>query len=612
MEKHLVSSRFFLAGLLISPLLISPFVLDFTLTARFISLSFFILVTLLFLLLYRGNLKINFDGILISYLAYVLFCTLSISWAHTPSEAIFDSSKLLLSFFVFVLTYFVLKNNKALFDAAFTRLPVIIFLAGLTAAMWQLSSAPDLKKDSMYLVTGINGHKNLYASFLFLNFFFLVKAFFKTKNTWKIINAACILLSLAVIALLRTKAVWIGLSTAILIVTVLYFLMKKKMPRINFVFILVFLLIMINVFFLFVLKPVISKGIQSNAQILALKPELRQQKELDNERLVLWDKTYDVFKKHSVTGVGMGNWQIYFPDETLTGLWRAEDLNYTFQRPHNDFLWILAETGLIGFNLFFLFLFSLLLFILKAAKNTGKKIIQTELLLCFSFITGYFIISFFDFPKERIEHLIWINIILATAYFYIRQIIPLKSFYCLQVNQRLRVIPLALLLFITCVGILRYKGEFFTRRMYDQKKVNNYTAVIKEGKKACSFAYSLDPTSLPIYWFTGNAYAALSDYQTAHYDFLKAYKLNPYNRNVLNDLGSSYAFLNETAQARKFYEEAARISPRFDDPKLNLAAQYIREQDYKNADIVLESIFHDSERRSTYQKMVDAFLQKKP
>jgi Tfp pilus assembly protein PilF len=62
----------------------------------------------------------------------------------------------------------------------------------------------------------------------------------------------------------------------------------------------------------------------------------------------------------------------------------------------------------------------------------------------------------------------------------------------------------------------------------------------------------------------------------------------------------------DTAGAKKYYAESARISPRFDDAKLNLAAIYISEQNYNRADSLLDSLFHDSERRTSYQRIVDA------
>ena len=100
----------------------------------------------------------------------------------------------------------------------------------------------------------------------------------------------------------------------------------------------------------------------------------------------------------------------------------------------------------------------------------------------------------------------------------------------------------------------------------------------------------------------------LGDYKAALLNLQEAYLYNPFNRNVLNDLGSSYSVNGNDSLAIKYYTESARVSPRFDDPKLNLAAIYIKQKKFIKADSCLKTIFHDSERRTQYQKMVDALI----
>jgi len=160
-------------------------------------------------------------------------------------------------------------------------------------------------------------------------------------------------------------------------------------------------------------------------------------------------------------------------------------------------------------------------------------------------------------------------------------------------------------LFLTYLGILRFKGEYYTRQLFNFKNANQKYEVLKCGDKILSRMYSIDPTSVPIQWYTGNAQAALGNYEKAKSDFIQSYALTPFNRNVLNDLASAYAMNGEIDLAKKYYEEAARISPRFDDPKLNLAALYIQEKNFEMAAFWLKSLLHDSERRTHYQTLVN-------
>ena len=163
---------------------------------------------------------------------------------------------------------------------------------------------------------------------------------------------------------------------------------------------------------------------------------------------------------------------------------------------------------------------------------------------------------------------------------------------------------------VIVIGIYRYKGEYYTRKMYDQKKIGNNVGVLQYGKKALNFAYSIDPTSLPVKWYIANSYAIIEIFSQSKINFIAAKKVNPYNRNVLNDLASAYVNTNQIDSAIYYYLEASRISPRFDDPKLNLVTIYFNKKDFKKADSCLQKLLHDSERRTKYQTMVNAFLGK--
>jgi tetratricopeptide (TPR) repeat protein len=323
------------------------------------------------------------------------------------------------------------------------------------------------------------------------------------------------------------------------------------------------------------------------------------------ERIRIWDKTYYMINNHPVLGVGDGNWQIFFPDANLYGLWRVEDLNVTFQRPHNDFLWILSETGYVGFNIFLLFITCLLLFQFKTTALQSKTRDYYIDSLFLAFIAGYFVIAFFDFPKERIEHNLWMNITFGFSYFHIKRQGQIRGLLNVPLSRKLMLIPVLLLSFIVTVGFLRFKGEYNTKKMYVMKQTNKFENVVVSCDNALSFAYSIDPTSIPIHWYRGNANASLRKFDLALKDFIDAWRMHPYNRNVLNDLASAYVMKDDIESGKKYYKEAARISPRFDEPKLNLAALLINEGKYYEADFWLKSLYHDSERRTAYQEIID-------
>lgn len=601
--------KLFLAGIFFSSLILLPVIMDFTLVPRFISLALFLTLAAYSFYKTKQALSLKLDSILLFYIGYVLFCCLTILWAKSKSEAIFESLKLLLSLTVFAFAFFSLKTNRTYFLSKIIGFSVVILLLELAALFLQLKSIPELNKDSIYLITGLNSHKNLFSSFLFLNLFFLILAVNRYQKQWRALAVAALILNLILLLFLKTKAVWLGLGVTSIIALFLYAFLsdsKKNKPKIDLTVLILLVVLVFNIVFFNLLQPFIQKSIDYTSQLDANQSASAGTVKLEEERLILWDKTYEIFKQDKFSGIGMGNWQIQFPKATLTGLWRAEDLNYTFQRPHNDFLWILSETGLIGFNLFVLFLSSVLVLCIRTLRNIPfNDESRLELILCTAFICGYFSLSFFDFPKERIEHNVWIAIIFGIAYYHIKNNYPLKNFHKLTLSRPLLLMALFVLMFITYTGTMRFKGEYYVRKMFDYKNNDQKTELIKAGYRAVNYVYSIDPTSVPVHWYTGNAQATLGNYVKAHSDFVRAYRYNPYNRNVLNDLASSFVYNNDIKAAKSHYRHAARISPRFDDPKLNLVALYINEKDFKRADSTLNTLQHDSERRSAYQRIVD-------
>lgn len=607
MEKNNSVSKVFLAGIFCSVLVFSNQILDPTLTPRFVCFSIFTVLALWFLFKVKSKLNFEVDIINTAYFVFTVYCVLSILWSNTKSEAYFESAKTVLAFTAFTLTYFCLKKDVAYSKVTIFKSSVLVCFIVFGFAFYQYTKIKVLDKEALYSITAINGHKNLFASFFFLNLFFLVLGAIEFNGFWRFLSFVAIAFTLLAIVIIKTKAVWIGLSLAFFIFIFLYITREIKL-KVNFYLSLLICLLLANVFFAVIVPLGIEKGMTHNSAITNNSTPEEKAKELDNERLTLFQKTYEMIKKNPVVGVGMGNWQIHFPDATLKGIWRAEDLNFTFQRPHNDWLWILSETGWLGLNIFFIFIFSVLLFLLRGIRSATSILKeQIEMILCIAFIIGFFTISFFDFPKERMEHLLWSNIILVFGYYQIKQHAGIAVFKRINLTRPLLFVCLSCITFTVVIMTLRCRGEYYTIKMYKHRALKEELPAIHAGYESLSFAYSVDPTSVPIHWYTANSYANLKDYAKAQLDFILAYNINPYNRNVLSDLGSSYFYTNNKDLAKKYFNEALRISPRFDDPKLNLAAIYIQEKEWNKADTCLKTMFKDSERRTQYQKIVDAF-----
>jgi O-antigen ligase len=593
----------FLIGTTLSCILISPGAVDYNLTIRSLVLAITLVVAFFFLVTEGVKKEIQLTIPLFAYAGFVLISVLSVFWSTNSSEALYSASRELLGLYVFLFAFYLLRDDQPFFQKQLLKISILISAVSVVIGSLQLLDIHTLAKPLIYAVTGLNAHKNLFSSFLFLNLFFLICSFRFFKNSWKIAAAVCSCLNVIFILLLQTKAVWFSvcLSAIIFLLLLATFKGGRFLPVRRLWWTLAAGVLFTNLFFVKIFPELITRSLT----YIHVKSSATDRFEFDDERLMLWEKTYTMIKNHPF-GVGSGNWQINFPDATLNGIWRAEDLNVTFQRPHNDWLWIFSETGIVGLNLYLLFVFSILLFLWRAGRSAENRKDAFPAFICISFICGYLFISFFDFPEERIEHNILVNIIFAFAYNICRNAMVLPSHFTIRPNKAAFLTALFVSAFVAILCYLRYSGEKYTREMYNAVRSADHPRIIKEGSLAASFAYNLDPTSVPIKWYIGNAQAALRYYDEALESFEKSYKANPYNRNVLNDLASACELNGQRKRAMMLYREASRISPRFDDPKLNLAALYISEKNYGGADSCLKSLFHDSERRTNYQRIVDA------
>lgn len=116
----------------------------------------------------------------------------------------------------------------------------------------------------------------------------------------------------------------------------------------------------------------------------------------DRGRLQIWDHTLDMIAEHPLVGVGVGNWSVYYPHYDrgdVVGIGVAP------RRPHNDFLWIWAELGLIG-----LLIYVWLLVIV--AKRVWQQLQAQRMEVLPALFAGLGLLallghSCFSFPREQ-------------------------------------------------------------------------------------------------------------------------------------------------------------------------------------------------------------------
>lgn len=465
---------------------------------------------------------------------------------------------------------------------------IISFLLSLLFLAKQLYAINAYVYDEIYTLTGTSGHKNLYSSFILLTCICSAYSFFHFKKAWKNVALACFIIQVLLIVFLRSRAVWIGSSVGI-IVYVVFLIIPTSNQKINKCWAIV-PVVLLFLFFYAALPYCIDtyKNTFTSTAIEAVNDTGSLA-----ERFQIWDKTYEVIKANPFVGVGAGNWKIAVTKYQLPSVYRVQDLNIIFQRPHNEFLRIIAEYGIVGFFLFIGFIGYFIWSLIDNLKNRTNKVLLAGFI-------GFLSCCFFSFPLERAEHQVVLMVIFLLISAAHKKDKHITSSHFNIPTSLLVVSSLA----ITFICFQQYKSAYYHKKMLTARDQQKHEEVIDYCTKELSLFSNLDDVSIPIHWYLGNANASLGRFKETLKDFKTAYQNNPYNPNVLNDLGSAYSLDGDIDNAIFAYELASEINPRFDDPKLNLTLIYISKGEYKLAQKWNTSILHDSERRSVYQDII--------
>jgi O-antigen ligase len=559
--------QFFIA---LTPFVFSLSTSDPTLSIRFLYLSVFISV-LVFLQFYRKEMfSVNLFKHKILICIMLIFSSYLISTLTNgiSSESIYLISKLfLIIIFVLSISNFLIKNSLEDFFLPlilFSFFSSVIYFYQLFDQYDQITSIADTwhKNRAFDSIAGSMGHKNLLSSIQFLLLPVLIYNLSSLNRIIKIFSILSLCLAIIIFFQTQSRAV-LG---AIIISSIIYlFITKISITNVKKIFVFTLALFISAYAFLFsldrleVFKKEITKSIDFSS----------------SQRFSLYKSSINLIADNFIFGVGPGNWRIK--------IWEYGLYNNTFgnsfaQRPHNDFLWIFSEGGFIA-GLSYILLFLILLKDSFWLFNNSNNPVFFKLLFCM--FIGYGFISMFDFPFERISHLI---------IFFVFVSIIISSKIKLNHNDAFKM-PTAIIFFyslttffIIYIGYVRYNSEIHSNNAIKLKQKGNWNYVVKAIDKAYSkIFYEIDNTSTPLLWYRGVAYFSTKKYELALRDFKNAYNVNPNHIHVLNNLATTYQLIGNTMSAKLYYDKAIKVNPSFKEARVNLSAILYNEKKYDEA-----------------------------
>ncbi|MGH1335478.1 MAG: O-antigen ligase family protein [Aureispira sp.] len=528
----------------------------------------------------------------ISLSLYVLIGLCSTGVALSFSESIWEWLKVFSWLSIIFISAFLLqkKGSLLLFSKASLFPLLLVELIGLKEF---IAIIPQLDEDKiLYLVNATFEHKNLLATGLVLSLPFSFVVGYKAKEkAWKALAALVMGLAVVLILITQSRAAWLALGGACFFALMGLLLTRSKrksvlQPRFLAIGGGTLCLSLGLVWLLSSQHQIANAPVKRIQALFTYEDTKNEHTETIQERFSLWNNTLEMIQDAPVLGVGLGNWKIHFPKYSMAGL-RSEQGAIFFQRPHNDYLWIASEMGVLGLIAYLGVLLSSLFFAFRILKKTAQEEPSTYAitLAMTSGLVAFLIFSFFDFPKERPVHLLWSGFIIA----FISK--TYVSLFANKVEQEQKtsilenivyifpIIALAGIFFVT----QRWQSEYQLKRVLEARKQQQYISVLAGLKQINTSVYELDPSATPIDCYKGEALYLQNRFPEALAAYQAANKVHPYHIHTLNNLATTHFGLQDIPIAKKYFEQVLHFAPHFPGANMNLAAIAYNQKEIEQA-----------------------------
>lgn len=538
MPKLPIKYWVFVIGFILYPLVFDPFGLDFSLTAK---LLYFTFLSMLVGLLFFRKSTIQFtrdQGVVFSITAgfVAVICLLNLQKSFTGFLRL---ACLVILPLAIVFGSIVLQSNRLGKLLKYGSYYAIILLCIGLGVQFLLNQflGPSFERITFL------GNWNLASSGLFMLLPFALIYFRKYSVVQKWVLCGVVLLGFV---LLQSRAVILAVIASGFFYMLLQLGNLKKSLFIKTSLIAGVVIVLIGL---------IGGGIFFNVNSL-------------NERGKLWSKSFSMVEDNMLTGVGVDRWSLELPKYGIEDLVIEANHGYLhYTRPHNDFLWIWAETGIVGLILYCLFFVYVLVRGLMLYKKTNSQRIRGRLAILLSGWLGILVISNFSFPIERVFHMSMIGLIAAAILSFDRK----KT---LGFNNYAVAFSVVASVFILWMGIRRMHSEHIFREGMQLKASGQYAMAYKAFEKSKNSFFTRDFASTPVEYYMAECLLNQGKFKEAKMAFLKAEKSHPSHLHILNNLGSLYAMEKDDYKALEYFKRAMDISSCNTDISFNLAATY--------------------------------------
>lgn len=512
----------------------------------------------------------------LAWLGWVVVSAATIGWATNQSEAWYEFARMSVVFLTFLLLAQAFRSRTLLgaFALGANVLVPIISIVCLYQ-LWWLDAKPFSHQLSLR-VEATFANQNILAMAYLLLLPWAAWWSFTARKAQKWLGWANVLQILVALVLIRVTGTAVGLlvfgavlaasllTPSLLRETAMYKLaMQRKTVVVG---LLAVLLVSVSVGAMAYDKIANGWNAVANYNRTQSLHSLVDDSSL-NDRTIMLHNTLDLISDNFPSGIGLSDWAVQFQQYGVGGTTYINQGWLRFLRPHNDFLWVLAETGAAGLALYAAVFVAGMVFALRWASRGATASERILALLTTAGLAAYITCAMLYFPKERF----FPSLLLASMLAMIVARTPRTV-----AQKRLAGLSMLVAIVIGCGAILSYG----INRLDAEKDLNiavlakadgNWPVCAWHAQRALDAGLQVDATATPVAWYMGIALLNTGQPQHALGPLLEAEQRNPYHISVLSDVAGCYAMIGQPQKSITYYQKALGVTPCYPDALKNLA-----------------------------------------
>ena len=579
-----------------------PKLLNLQLWPRYITLSVTILLYSLFFLFqkkpYKNTINTSLwrDPLFLCYggLAIVMVLSLinTINW---QSEGIMDSSKFVLMFMFMGISLLVLnhKNSHKILAkvAVVTMLGLLIWALAQYIPRYLFNTTGGVRDMDDVRVNFVRSNQYCIGVFLLLPF--VLYQYIRKEKIWNVLTAIALYGNFFFLISIQTRSVWAALFMGFVVAGLLFILSgKRRLGAEQFksiIFKMVFIVGAALIFF--VGSELLARNLGNARSTVTQSVEKTFDKKSKfgaSSRLRRWEATMRLVKEKPLFGEGAGDWK------TVKYKYGLYDNSVT---PHNDYLWVMSDSGLVGF-VFYILLFILAFIYLFRAWYRAEDPDDRLLALCLLFgLVGYMAIQSFTFPKKGMSHQV-----MLTLYFTYAIILRGRTRQNSGQNipqwvlTTVLIANLVILPFMLTFASIRLKSEHAERIALVHRAKGDHKNIIKYMTEANNKWSNIDPFNHSISSYIAESHYYLEEHNEAIKFYTQALRESPYNPNYWVNRAMAYSKLDMNDKALKDLNMAIKIQPEYQLALTNKAVILFNAKEYDAASEILYHILEINPR----------------